>query len=242
MPIGVIVNSLGIFVGGLLGGSVGKKLSREAKESLTMIFGLCAFLMAVVNMIALENLPAVVLSLIVGLLVGMGLRFDEKINQAAAKMERWVAKVIPSGNRGLDPETYFFQLTTIIVLFCASGTGIYGSLESGMTGDHGLLITKTLLDFFTAMIFSASLGPVVSFIAVPQAIVFLSLFYAGEIILAYTTLAMIADFKAVGGVLILASALNILELKRLPVTNMIPAMAVSLPISYLWITYLAQFF
>lgn len=48
-------------------------------------------------------------------------------------------------------------LVTIIVLFCASGTGIYGSIVSGMSGDHSVLISKSILDLFTAAIFACSL-------------------------------------------------------------------------------------
>ena len=60
------------------------------------------------------------------------------------------------------------MLVTIIVLFCASGTGIYGSLDSGMSGDHTILISKSILDFFTAMIFGGTLGMVVAAVAIPQ--------------------------------------------------------------------------
>ena len=48
-------------------------------------------------------------------------------------------------------------MVTAMVLFCASGTGIYGSLTSGMTGDHSILIAKSILDFLTAMIFACQL-------------------------------------------------------------------------------------
>ena len=62
------------------------------------------------------------------------------------------------------------------------GTGIYGSLESGMTGDASILISKSILDFFTAMIFSCSLGYIVSMIAIPQFIVFFLLFVSAGFI------------------------------------------------------------
>ena len=58
-------------------------------------------------------------------------------------------------------------LVTIIVLFCASGTGIYGSIVSGMSGDHSVLISKSIRDLFTTAIFACSLGMVVGMIAIP---------------------------------------------------------------------------
>ena len=84
-------------------------------------------------------------------------------------------------------------LITVIVLFCASGTGIYGSLVSGMDGDHSVLIAKSILDLFTDLIFACTLGMVVAAIAVPQFIIFFLLFLLAGIIYPLTTPAMIND-------------------------------------------------
>ena len=48
-----------------------------------------------------------------------------------------------------------------------SGTGIYGALDAGMTGNVTILMSKSVLDFFTALIFACSLGIITSVIAVP---------------------------------------------------------------------------
>ena len=61
-------------------------------------------------------------------------------------------------------------MVTAIVLFCASGTGIYGSLTSGMTGDHSILFAKSILDFFTAMIFACQLKKAVCLIGISSMI------------------------------------------------------------------------
>ena len=73
-------------------------------------------------------------------------------------MEKPVGKLFPNKNKSMSREEYMSMLVTIIVLFCASGTGIYGALDSGMSGDHTILISKSILDFFTAMIFGGTLG------------------------------------------------------------------------------------
>ncbi|MEI3179977.1 MAG: DUF554 family protein [Lachnospiraceae bacterium] len=82
----------------------------------------------------------------------------------------------------MSREEYMTMLVTIIVLFCASGTGIYGSLDSGMSGDHTILISKSILDFFTAMIFGGTLGMVVAAVAIPQCVIFLAIFAAAKFI------------------------------------------------------------
>ncbi|RAZ63923.1 hypothetical protein DK853_44520, partial [Klebsiella oxytoca] len=76
----------------------------------------------------------------------------------------------------------------------AGGTGIYGCLDAGMTGDNTILLSKAILDLFTAMVFACSLGAVVSLVAVPQLVIFMLLFYGAKLILPLTTPDMIADF------------------------------------------------
>jgi len=91
-------------------------------------------------------------------------------------LERPVTKLIGSDHDGLSREEFLTQLVTVIVLFCFGGTGIYASLDSGMTGDHSVLIAKSILDFFTAAIFACNIGYVVSLVAIPQFAIFFSLY------------------------------------------------------------------
>ena len=162
---------------------------------------------AIMNMV---NMPAVIFAVVIGTIIGLLLKFRNLINKGAGLMEKGLSKVTPSKKTKLAHDEFYAQLLTVIVLFCASGTGIYGSLESGMTGDASILISKSILDFFTAMIFSCSLGYIVSMIAIPQFIVFFLLFLSGGIILPLTTKAMIGDFKACGGFLMIATGFLVL--------------------------------
>ena len=127
---------------------------------------------------------------------------------------------------------------TVFVLFCASGTGIYGSLDSGMTGDSTILISKSVLDFFTAAIFACNLGYVVSVIAIPQFIIFYILFLLAKFIYPLTTPDMILDFKACGGFLMVATGFRMINVKMFPVADMIPAMIVIMPLSWMWTNWI----
>ena len=127
-------------------------------------------------------------------------------------------------------ETRMHQLVSIIVLICASGTGIFGALDSGLTGDHTVLCTKAILDFFTAAIFAASLGSVVAFVALPQLILQLLLFFSAGLILPLASAGMQADFAA----LMLATGLRIANIKSFPIADMLPAMVLVMPVSALW--------
>ena len=133
------------------------------------------------------------------------------------------------------------MLITIIVLFCASGTGIYGSIVAGMEGDHSILIAKSILDLPTAMIFACGLGAVVAFIAIPQFLIFFLLFLLAGVIYPLTTPAMVNDFKACGGILLFATGFRMIKLKAFPTADMIPAMVLVMPVSWFWVEYVLPF-
>ena len=177
MPTGIIINSLSIILGGIAGGLFGDYLRDDFKENLNLIFGLASMVMGISAIMNMVNMPAVIFAVVIGTIIGLALKFGNLINKGAGLMEKGLSKITPSKQTGLAHDEFYAQLLTVIVLFCASGTGIYGSLESGMTGDASILISKSILDFFTAMIFSCSLGYIVSMIAIPQFIVFFLLFH-----------------------------------------------------------------
>ena len=231
MPIGVICNTIAIALGGVAGAVFGSRLSAEFKEKLNLVFGICALGIGISSTVLMANLPAVILSLILGTILGTVLRLGERISRGGARL----ARLFPTKNEDGDSAL----LVTTIVLFCASGTGIYGSIVSGMSGDHSILLAKSILDLFTAMIFACSLGMVVSAIAVPQFVIFLLLFLLAKVIYPLTTPSMINDFKAVGGLILLATGLRIAKIRDFPIADMIPAMLLVWPISWMWTAWIA---
>lgn len=237
MPIGIIVNVLSIVIGGIIGALAGHKLSSDFKTNINMIFGACSMTMGVSSIVLMENMPAVIFAVIIGTSLGLVIHLGDKMNVAAGGMQRVIAKFIKSEHSKIPEEEFTATLTTIIVLFCASGTGIYGSIVSGMSGDHSILIAKSILDLFTAMIFACTLGMVVAVIAVPQFVIFMALFLCAGLIFPMTTPTMINDFKACGGVLMLATGFRMIKVKMFPTADMIPAMVIVMPFSWVWTTY-----
>jgi uncharacterized membrane protein YqgA involved in biofilm formation len=233
MPLGVIVNSLSIAVGGIIGAFAGNKLTDDFKEKINMIFGCCSMAMGISSIVLMENMPAVVFSVIIGTIIGLCIHLGELINKAGGLMQKAVSRFL-SGGSGISEEEFNATLLTVIVLFCASGTGIYGSLAAGMSGDHSILFAKSILDLFTALIFACTLGAVVSAIAVPQFIIFFILFSLGGVIIPHTTPAMINDFKACGGFLMLATGFRMIKVKMFPTADMLPAMVLVMPVSLFW--------
>lgn len=234
MPIGIIINVLSVALGGLTGSLVGNRLSQKVKEEMNLIFGICAMGMGMGSVCLMQNMPAVVFSVIMGSFIGLSLKIGQHIQNITGKALKHLLKNSTAENEDM--------MLTAVVLFCVSGTGIYGALESGMTGNHSILIAKAVLDFFTAMIFACKLGKVTSLISVPQFVIMIALFLLAKIIVPMTTVMMISDFKACGGLILLATGLRMLQLKPSPIADMIPAMILIMPISYAWTTWLQPLF
>jgi hypothetical protein len=238
--VGIIVNVLCVALGGLAGAVFGKFLSKDFTEKLNSVFGICAMGMGISSIILMENMPAVILAVVIGTALGLALHFGQRISAAAALMEKPLKKLVHTQN-SQDP-AYASLMVTAVVLFCTSGTGIYGSLDAGMTGSITILLSKSVLDFFTAMVFACTLGLVTAVIAVPQFVIFTCLFLLAKVIFPLTTPSMILDFKACGGLLLLATGLRIAKIKEFPIADMVPAMILVMPLSGLWTAYIAPLF
>ena len=228
MPIGVIINALSVVAGGVIGALLGHKLPEKFNSELTKIFGVCSMGMGVSSIGLMKNMPAVIFAVIIGTAFGLAVNLGGMINRGAVCMEKPVGKLFPNKNKSMSREEYMSMLVTIIVLF-------YGALDSGMSGDHTILISKSILDFFTAMIFGGTLGMVIAVVAIPQCVIFLIIFAAAKFIFPLTTPDMIADFKACGGFLLLATGFRIAKIHDFPVADMIPAMVLVMPVSWFWV-------
>lgn len=237
MPVGVIVCALALALGGLVGALFGKRLKDDFKEKMDMVLGSCSLIMGTASICLMETVPAVIFSVIVGTALGLVLHIGDGIVRGAAAMQRGVARLTRRGaEAGADSTA---ALVTVLVLFCASGTGIYGSIVSGLTGDHSILLAKAIMDGFTALVFACTLGIVVSLVAIPQTVIFGILYLCGGLILPHTTPTMVNDFKACGGVIMMCTGFRMLKLKHFPIADMLPAMVIVMPVSWVWTTYVA---
>lgn len=237
MPIGVIVNSISVLLGGVLGASCAGLIPERVRSALMLIFGVASMSMGIASIVKMTYLPSVILAIILGTAIGELIYLEKFIGLVAHKVKGPLEKIFVNKNDSGNPEEFMEKFIGIVVLFCASGTGVFGALQSGITGDHTILLTKSILDLFTAAIFATTLGYMVAIIFVPQFIILMTLFFAATFILPLTTPALIGDFNACGGVLMLATGLRICGIKSFPIANMLPAMLLVMPLSYIWATY-----
>ena len=156
----------------------------KLKESLPGIFGLSAITMGVTLIIRLESLSAVILAVIIGTVIGELLNLETNLMHGLHGLESRLP--LSLDDRQLD------VLISMIILFCFSGTGIFGAMNSAMTGDHSVLIAKAIMDFFTAVIFGTTAGYLVGFVAIPQFLVGILLFAGASYILPFVTETMLS--------------------------------------------------
>ncbi|HKS32666.1 MAG TPA: DUF554 domain-containing protein [Enterobacteriaceae bacterium] len=234
MVTGPFINAGAVLLGGVLGALLSHRLPERIRVSMTSIFGLASLGIGILLIVKCANLPVMVLATLLGTLLGEICCVEKGINGLVSRAGKLF------GRSESDAQESFIQsFVAIIILFCASGTGIFGAMREGMTGDSSILIAKAFLDFFTATIFAASLGIAVAAICVPMLIIQLSLAASASLIMPLTTPTMMADFTAVGGLLLLATGLRICGIKMFAVANMLPALVIAMPVSALWTAWFA---
>lgn len=225
MPQGVIINCMTVFIGGILGAFLKSHFPKKLSEALPNIFGFSAISMGVYLIIRLQSLAAVVLAIIVGTVLGELLGLEENLLAGLKKLE---------GKLPMDmSEEQMEIIISLIILFCFSGTGIFGTMNYAMTGDQSILYAKSVMDFFTAIIFGTTAGFLVGFIAIPQFAIGMLLFFGATYILPFTSDLMISNFKACGGIITLAVGLKISNIKKTRVLNILPALILVFPFSLL---------
>jgi len=217
--LGTIVNTVAIIVGSLIGllfkGGIPEKYSKTIMNAI----GLAVILIGLKTALKTDDILIIIVSLAIGSIIGELLRIEDRLEQ----LGKWLGRLVSGDN-----ESVAKGFVTASLIYCVGAMAIVGSLESGLSGNHQTLFAKSLLDGIGSILFASTLGIGVLFSAVS---VFL---YQGAITLAASTLklfltpAVVAQMSAVGGLLIMAIGLNLLEIKKLKIGNMLPAIFIPL--------------
>lgn len=221
MYFGVIINTLAIFAGGTIGLLVNKGLSIKIEKALMRALALGAIYVGVTGMMSGEHTIYIILSLVIGAAIGELIDLDRKIHNLGTTIEqRFPTK---EGTSSISK-----GFVTASLIMAVGAMSIVGPLESGLSGNHTVLLTKAVIDGITSIILASSLGAGVILSGV---LVFLYqgaiTFFAGSLDQILTD-TMINDINAIGSILILVLGLNILEVTKLKVMNFVPAIAVPL--------------
>ncbi|TGD08400.1 hypothetical protein C9F10_30390, partial [Salmonella enterica subsp. enterica serovar Poona] len=141
MVIGPFINAGAILFGGVIGALLSQRLPERIRVSMTSIFGLCSLGIGILLVMKCANLPVMVLATLVGALIGEFCLLEKGINGAVAKIQQLF---MASGKKPTH-DSFIQSYVAIIVLFCASGTGIFGAMQAGMTGAPNVLIANSSL-------------------------------------------------------------------------------------------------
>ncbi len=220
--LGTVVNALAIIAGSLLGLLFSKGIADNYKEIIMSGVGLSVVLIGIKSALVSNDLMIVIFSVIIGAVLGEASRIEKRLEDLGKYLESKVT------SKSSDTSSFARGFVTASLVFCVGSMAIVGSLESGLTGNHQTLFAKSVLDGVTSIIFASAMGIGVMF---SGAAVFL---YQGLITMTAVVMKnflvpeTIEQMTSVGGLLIMAIGLNMLQITTIKVGNLVPAIFVPL--------------
>lgn len=218
---GTLVNTVLIIIGTLLG-LMFHRIPERMKETVLQAIGLAVVVLGMQMGMKSTNFLIVIGSLVLGGAIGEWFRLDEKLDRMGVWLERKISRGRPSNIAE--------GFVTATLIFVIGAMGVLGALDGGLRQDHDVLYTKGLIDGFTALVLSSTLGIGVMFSAIP---VFL---YQGAIALSAVAITkfipdaalqeFILEMTATGGVMIAAIGLNLAGITKIRVANLLPGIVI----------------
>lgn len=216
--LGVLVNTAAIIVGSLVGIMLKKGLPERVSKSLTTAIALAVMYIGIDVMMNGENTLVLVLSMVIGAVIGTLLDLDSRLEALGKKIE--------SRFKGNENNRIAEGFVSATLLFCVGAMAIVGALQSGLTGNHETQYTKAILDLISAAILASTLGWGVMLAAVSVFALQGSVVVLAQLVEPYLNDYVIGEMTCAGSVLILALALNMLGITKIKLMNLLPAMFV----------------
>jgi len=229
--IGTLTNVAAIIVGSTIGTLIRSRLPQKYIDTAFQCAGLITIVIGISMALKSDNIVLIVISLIVGAIIGVALNLDGNTEKAANYLLKKFAKKTPNSQATNTSRLAVEGFITASVLFCTGSMAILGAFEDGMGQTPNLLYTKSVLDGFASLAFASSFGIFVAFSAIPVLIYQGALTLLTVYVMQFMSDAMIADLTAVGGILLLALGINIMRIKEIKVINLLPALLVIILLS-----------
>ena len=215
--LGTFVNAGTVIIGSLLGFLFKKGIPEKVKSAVMIGISLCTMYIGISGSLSGENTIVVIFSIILGAIVGTLLNIDGGINRLGG----WVENKF--GAKDGQPVSLAQGFVTASLLFCIGAMTITGSLQSGLTGDHTIIFTKSVLDFISSIMLTATLGIGVIFSAAFVLVFQGAIVLLAEVLAPVLTTSAINDMTCVGSLLIIALSLNMLDITKIKVANYLPS-------------------
>jgi uncharacterized protein len=221
--IGTLVNAAAVVVGGVIGLVVHRNLPERVKTTAFQAIGLFTVFLGVSMAFETNNFLIMIFSIVFGSVIGAWVDIDKYV----IRFGDYLKKRIGSKN-----DKFSEGFITAFMLYCMGSMTILGAFEEGLGGAPNILLSKSVLDGFSSIALAASLGAGVVLSAIP-----LLLFQGGLTFLAvflgdFLTNIIISELTAVGGLILIGLAINILEIKKIKILNMLPSLLIVVILSY----------
>ncbi len=217
IPVGTFINIFSVILGGSLGILIKNSLPEKYKKIIFQGIGLFTILLGISMAIPFPNPLIIIFSVLIGGLIGVLLNLEERLDNLSSSLKKKLNLKDSKFNEGL---------ITAFLIYCIGSMTILGAINEGISGDNSLLITKSVLDGFTSIALASTFGVGVIFSVIPMLI-----FQGGLTLLAsffgnFFTESLIQYLTRTGGILILGIGINLLELKKISVLNLLPSLIV----------------
>ena len=225
MLIGTFTNVGTVIAGSIIGLLIRSRLPERLSRIVFQAIGLFTLVLGFNMALKSDRYLIIIFSLVAGAITGELLDIDATLN----RMSDWLKRRLKISHEGFTE-----GLITAFFLFCMGSMTILGAFEEGLGGEPTLLMTKSVLDGFSSIALAASLGIGVLFSVVP-----LLLFQGGLTLFAswlhdFFTPEMITALSGLGGILLVGLGVSILDLKKIKVANMLPALVFIVALAYIF--------
>jgi len=223
--IGTLVNAGAVIAGGIVGMLLNKSLHDRYKTIYFQAVGLFTLAIGISMVYNMQHILIVVGSLAVGSLLGEWMNLEKGVERVSQHLKT----KFRIGN-----DRFSEGLITAFLLYCIGSMTILGAIQEGTGGSSDLLLTKSLMDGFSSILLASAFGVGVIASAIP-----LLIFQGGLTLLAmyassFFSPQIIQGLTSVGGILLIGLGINILEIKKLRIMNMLPALLVVVLLLYLF--------
>ena len=222
LNISVIVNTVAVIIGSLLGLFGGKLLKERYRKVFFQVIGLLTMGLGISMFLDTNSVLVVLGSLIVGGAIGEFFDIEEKIGRLVGKRS--------------EDANFVKGFITASVLFVAGPVTVIGSLRAGLSGENELIYIKSLMDGISSVMLAATLGKGVLLSAAAVYLVQGGLVSLAGVLCFLQTPQYMGDFSGVGGLMLLGLGIRLLEIKEIKVGNFLPALILS-PI-FTWVSML----
>lgn len=226
MPIGPVVNAISVIVGGGLGMILGARMPERVRVIVFQGIGMCVLLLGIQGALKTANPIIMIFSIAIGSIIGELLDLETRLAHLGDNLKKRISSSDPRFTEG------FLNAS---VIFCVGAMSILGSFEEGLGNGRSIVYTKSMLDGFTAMAMASALGLGVVFSSLTILIYQALLVLFASLLVSWLTPAVMTELTATGGIIILGIGINMLELLRIRLANMIPALLVVVILSYVCI-------